>query len=55
MARNVCRLLLNASEVEKSGLNLGNMPLGDLFRTTSLTSEEYELLGNKLLRLKLLI
>jgi hypothetical protein len=55
MAKNVCRLLLNASEVEKSGLNLGNMPLGDLFRTTSLTSEEYELLGIKFIEIKILI
>jgi hypothetical protein len=41
MARNVCRLMLNLNEVEKNGINLGNMPIGDLFKTTSLTSEEY--------------
>ena len=47
MARNVCRILLKIREVQDTQVDLGAMPLGDLFKTSSFTEEEYELLGQK--------
>lgn len=37
MARNVCNILLNVDKVEKGEINLGQMPVGDLFRNGSFT------------------
>ncbi|CDW85883.1 nucleoside diphosphate-linked moiety x motif 6 [Stylonychia lemnae] len=53
MATNVCNILLKSKEAEEkkegqSGLvNLKQVPLGDLFKTTAFTPEEYELFGTQ--------
>eukprot|EP00347_Sterkiella_histriomuscorum_P011343 403372816 len=53
MATNICNILLQSKEAEqkpdamKTFKDLNGIPLGDLFRTTSFTQEEYELFGSK--------
>ena len=47
MARNVCRLLTHLEDVKNKKIDLSKMPIGDLFKDTSFTFEDYELLGNK--------
>ena len=47
MARNVCRLLTQLEEVQSKKIDLAQMPIGDLFRDTSFTYEDYELLGSQ--------
>ena len=51
MAQNICNILLKQEELKETGVNLGALPVGDLFRTTSLTPEEYELFSNDILKL----
>lgn len=43
MAKNVCRILLCEQELKENKADISNLPLGDLFRTTSLTPEDYQL------------
>ena len=48
MATNMCKILQTVKDIEgQTPLNLGDMPVGDLFKMSSLSAEEYELLGNK--------
>jgi hypothetical protein len=46
MAKRVCDLLVNMESVEQNTINLGSMPVGDLFKVGSLTTETYELFSN---------
>lgn len=43
MAKNVCRILLCEQELKENKADISTLPLGDLFRTTSLTPEDYQL------------
>merc|ERR1711990_124334 len=45
MAQNMCTILSAVKEAEP--IDLKQMPVGDLFKMTSLTGEEYQLLGTK--------
>lgn len=45
MARNVCRLLTHIEAIKSNKLNLNDMPVGDLFRDSTFTFEDYEFLG----------
>jgi hypothetical protein len=47
MAENTCRILLKQEELKEQNVKLTDLPVGDLFRTTSLTPEDYELFGMK--------
>ena len=47
MARNVCRLLTHLDDVQSNKIDLSKMPVGDLFRDTSFTYEDYELMGSQ--------
>lgn len=51
MAENVCRILLKQEKLKEmqGQINLRELPVGDLFRTTSLTTEDYELFGKLIL------
>ena len=46
MAQNVCNILLMQEQLKTSKFNMTELPLGDLFRTSSLTPEDYELFSN---------
>lgn len=48
MAQNVCRILLKQEDLKSEAVSLASLPVGDLFRTTSLTPEDYELFSNPL-------
>jgi hypothetical protein len=48
MAQNVCRILLKQEELKTKPMSLSQLPVGDLFRTTSLTPEDYELFSKTL-------
>lgn len=52
MASNICKILVAARDFEKSNetqntgmINLNSVPIGDLFKTTAFSPEEYELFG----------
>lgn len=49
MASNVCKILLKSKEIEEKKqagmVSLNQVPVGDLFKATSFTPEEYELFG----------
>lgn len=46
MAQNICSILLKQEEAKEKELDLGKIPIGDLFRSTAFTSEDYELFSN---------
>jgi hypothetical protein len=48
MAQNICNILLKQEEAKEKELDLGKIPIGDLFRSTSFTPEEYELFSKQL-------
>ena len=47
MARNTCRILSSIDAIKTGAVDLKNMPLGDVFKDSSMTYEEYELLGTQ--------
>lgn len=56
MASNICKILVAARDFEKSHetkntgmINLNSVPIGDLFKTTAFSPEEYELFGTNAL------
>ena len=45
MATNVCKILGNLDKINKKEIDLGQLPLGDLFRDATFTPESYEMMG----------
>jgi len=45
MAKNVCRILTNVEYVKQGKIDLKELPVGDLFRDTAFTCEDYEMFG----------
>lgn len=49
MAQNICNILLKQEEAKDKKLDLGIIPIGDLFRSTSFTPEDYELFSKNMI------
>jgi hypothetical protein len=47
MGSNVCKIIQAVKDVDRDPINLGDLPTEDLFKQTSLTVEDYNLLGSK--------
>ena len=45
MASNVCKILGNLDKINSKEIDLANLPLGDLFRDSTFTAEQYEMMG----------
>jgi len=45
MAKKICRVLSDVESANSGNIDVTKMPVGDLFKTSTFTCEEYEFLG----------